>query len=79
MASSKSIIQITEDNCAGCLICQLICSFIYHKIFSTELAQIQINSSEYPPRISFLEGCTQCFQCVDHCLYGALKLQEEPL
>jgi carbon-monoxide dehydrogenase iron sulfur subunit len=69
-------IIINEDRCAGCRICQLICSFTHQQIFAPEKAYIQIQIDEIFPKISFLEGCTHCYQCVKHCLYGALELKE---
>ena len=65
-----------EDKCTGCLICQLICSFTFFKEFNPSKAYIQIITHELIPKISFLDGCTKCGQCVKHCLYGALELKE---
>ena len=78
MAKSKPIeIIIHEKNCAGCRICQLMCSSIYQKKFAPTEAFIQI-LDEYGliPKISFLEGCIKCGQCAKHCLYGALEIVE---
>ncbi|HUY01575.1 MAG TPA: 4Fe-4S dicluster domain-containing protein [Candidatus Deferrimicrobium sp.] len=77
MSNNKSAeIIINEDRCAGCRICQLICSFTYQQIFALDKAYIHIQTEEMFPKISFLEGCTHCYQCVKHCLYGALELKE---
>ena len=73
---SLAEIIIHENKCAGCQICQLICSYTYHKIFAPNLAYIQVVTHELTPKISFLEECTQCHKCVQHCLYGALELKE---
>jgi ferredoxin len=74
----KNVVNIVihEENCAGCQICQLFCSFTFQRIFAPNKAYIQIDTHEIIPKISFLEGCTQCHQCVKHCLYGALELRE---
>jgi ferredoxin len=69
-------IIVNENKCSGCLICELICSYTFRKEFSPTKAYIQINTHELTPKISFLEGCTQCGQCVKHCLYGALTFKE---
>ena len=75
MVPSKEIIT-HEENCAQCQICQLICSYTYHKVFAPDRAYIQITTHDLIPTISFLEECNQCFKCAQHCLYGALKLKE---
>jgi len=76
---SKTNLQeiiIHEDKCAGCQICQLICSYTYQKIFAPSQAYIQVVTHELTPKISFSEDCKHCFKCVSHCLYGALELKE---
>ncbi|MHA1130791.1 MAG: 4Fe-4S dicluster domain-containing protein [Candidatus Helarchaeota archaeon] len=73
---SENLIVTHPEKCTGCLICQLICSFIYHKKYSLALANIQVSTHVFPPEISFRDECTHCFECVQHCLYGALQLEE---
>lgn len=79
LMTESDVINITvhEDKCAGCRICQLMCSSIYQKKFVPTEAFIQI-VDEYglTPKISFLEGCKKCGQCARHCLYGALEIEE---
>lgn len=79
MNSGKKIILINEEKCTGCLICQMRCSFIYHKEFNPTKAYIQIDLTEIFPIIQFLDGCSKCGQCVDSCLYGALEIKEEDI
>lgn len=77
--SNKEISEIIfhKEKCTGCRICQLICSSIYEKIFVPERAFIQIQGAYHlSPNIRFIEGCTNCGQCVSHCLYGALEIKE---
>ncbi|MHA1916602.1 MAG: 4Fe-4S dicluster domain-containing protein [Promethearchaeota archaeon] len=70
-------IIVNEEKCTFCRICQLICSSIYEKKFAPESAFIHIQGAyQLSPNISFSEGCTNCGQCVSHCLYGALELKE---
>ncbi|MHA1490261.1 MAG: 4Fe-4S dicluster domain-containing protein [Promethearchaeota archaeon] len=70
-------IIINEDECVGCRICQLWCSYIHKKVFNPSEAYIQVNNVyDLKPKISFLDGCTNCGQCVEYCLYGALTLKE---
>lgn len=67
-----------EDQCVGCRICQFWCSFQLTKKFTPSIANIQIEEPYgLSPKISFLDSCTKCGQCVDHCLYGALEILKE--
>ncbi|MHA1786040.1 MAG: 4Fe-4S dicluster domain-containing protein [Candidatus Helarchaeota archaeon] len=68
-------IEVNEKLCSGCQICQLKCSYIRDKVFNPNRAFIQISVNDVIPTIQFLDGCTQCGQCVKHCSYGALKLR----
>jgi len=68
-------IIVNENNCTGCLICQLWCSFFHKQKFSPSEAYIQItNQYGLNPKISYLDGCTKCGQCAQHCLYDALRI-----
>ena len=72
-------VMINEANCAGCLICEMRCSFRFEKEFNPSKAAIKIRrlvggDTEYA--ISFTEKCDNCGICVRHCPYGAL-LQEK--
>lgn len=67
-----------EDLCVGCKICQLWCSYMLTKRFTPSNANIKIEDPYgLEPKISFLDSCTKCGQCVDHCLYGALEMIKE--
>jgi NAD-dependent dihydropyrimidine dehydrogenase PreA subunit len=64
-----------EENCAGCLICQLYCSLRFEKAFNPARAKIRIRrlvgaATEYA--IEFVEGCDNCGICARHCPYQAL-------
>ncbi len=71
-------IIINEEKCTGCIICKLWCSYTHHKIFNPSKANLEIEDRYgLNPKITFLDSCLNCGQCVQHCLYGALKLKEE--
>jgi len=75
--SIPSEITVIEENCVGCRICQLKCSSVFHNKFIPSEAYIQIDDAyELSPKIIFLDGCTECGQCVKYCPYGALNLKE---
>ncbi len=70
-------VSIDLDRCTGCLNCQLICSFTYHKIFNPDLAQIRIGRGlDDEKSAAFTGECVGCSVCVDYCVYGALTRVE---
>lgn len=70
-------ILIHPEECVGCRICQLNCSFIYNKKYSLTLSRIKIHEIYgLIPKIEFSEDCAKCGQCAYHCLYGALEIIE---
>ena len=81
MIMAKSVpfeIIVIEENCVGCRICQLKCSSIFHQKFVPSEAYIQIDDAYgLRPKITFLDGCTKCGQCVKYCPYGALTEKED--
>ncbi|MFX0021914.1 MAG: 4Fe-4S dicluster domain-containing protein [Candidatus Hermodarchaeota archaeon] len=78
MTRKSSIeIKINEEKCTGCIICNLWCSYTHYKIFDPSKSNIKIeNSHSLNPKIIFLDSCTNCGQCANHCLYGALLIEE---
>ena len=76
-AVKHSIIAHTEK-CAGCLSCQLICSFTNSGLFNPLKAAIQVDlTAGELNRISFTDDCNDCGVCVDYCHYGCLELKKE--
>ena len=61
-----------QENCAGCLCCQLACSRAYAKSFRPSAARIRIDTRGSEYRVSFTDACVACGICADHCLFGAL-------
>ncbi|MBD3255704.1 MAG: hypothetical protein GF383_11475 [Candidatus Lokiarchaeota archaeon] len=70
-------IIIKAENCTGCRICQMICSLTHTKTVNYSNARIKIEEP-YPsiPKITFTSDCVGCGECVSHCLYEALKIEE---
>ena len=65
-----------EEKCAGCLMCQMRCSYRFTKTFNPSHSAIDIlrqpeGKREF--RIKFLKNCDQCGLCASHCTYGALS------
>jgi len=74
---TKKKIIVDEEKCTGCIICRLWCSYTYHKTFDPSKANLEIiDKYGLTPKIIFLDTCLNCGQCAQHCLYGALKLNE---
>ena len=75
--NSNIEIKIDEEKCTGCIICKLWCSYTHYKIFDPSRANLEIEDRYgLRPKIIFLDTCTNCGQCVNHCLYGALLMKE---
>ncbi|MEW6489778.1 MAG: 4Fe-4S dicluster domain-containing protein [Thermodesulfobacteriota bacterium] len=62
------------QNCSGCRLCALACSFENTRAFSLAAASIRIervkNENAFQPRV--LDECTGCGLCVPFCEYGVL-------
>ena len=69
---------VNESNCTGCRICQLTCSMLYNSLYKPSEAFIQIKEIYgICPKITFLEGRTNCGECARYCPYEALSIKEE--
>jgi ferredoxin len=71
--------QITSDarKCAGCLICQMVCSFQLEGEFNPSKAQISIiyGDDTTPCDIVFKEGCILCGECETYCPRNAIIIK----
>jgi Fe-S-cluster-containing hydrogenase component 2 len=72
-----SEIRTYPMSCVGCLLCQLICSFTYEKVFNPSKARIVIEPINGGAKIGFTEDCTRCGKCAEYCIYGVLEKVEE--
>ena len=80
MATKKGLdIIINSENCVGCLLCQMRCSFRFTKRFSFSDARIEIewNEKQCCYKINLSNGCDRCGLCVASCVYGALTLNKK--
>ena len=66
-------IETHPSKCVGCLLCQLICSFNYEKMFNPSKSRILIERSDNGFKINFADECTLCGLCVQFCVYDALE------
>ncbi len=68
-----------EEKCAGCLMCQMRCSYRFTKTFNPSRSEIDILRQPQGKKefsVIFREGCDQCGLCVIHCTYRALSRRE---
>ena len=64
------------ENCTGCLMCQMRCSFAFTGRFNPAQARVLIQRPVTGGRgISFTDECTDCGLCARVCVYGAIRLQ----
>ena len=72
-------ILIKPERCTGCRVCQLECSFKYHKVFNPALANIEILEIPGPGTdfsINYKDDCHNCLVCAQTCVFGALQIEE---
>ena len=72
-------VLVHPEKCTGCRVCQMECSFRYHKKFSPALANIRI--LETPARglsyvIEYTDDCHGCLTCASACVFGALEVEK---
>ena len=80
MVAKKGFNIITDpENCVGCRLCQMRCSFRFAKRFSFSDTRIDIEWNEEQCRydINLNEGCDGCGLCARSCVYGGLTLERE--
>ena len=80
MVANKDLNIITySENCVGCRLCQMRCSFRFTKRFSFSDARIDIDWNDEQCRydVSLNEECDRCGLCVASCVYGTLTLEKE--
>lgn len=68
----KYHIFYNQENCSGCLRCQLACSWAYAKCFQPSVAHIRLDARGESYHVSFSDECLACGACVDNCLFNAL-------
>jgi len=73
--SKGIVIDVRPEKCTGCLICQLACSLVHHKLFNPSLAKISIKFVGDEREITFTEDCDRCGTCAKFCAYGALEVK----
>jgi Fe-S-cluster-containing dehydrogenase component len=80
MGLQKRVKVVNPENCSGCQICALACSFFNskEKNFSLSKALIKISriNGEEKFQVDLLAQCTHCGICTQFCLYNVLKKVE---
>ncbi|GAW91467.1 4Fe-4S dicluster domain-containing protein [Calderihabitans maritimus] len=73
---AKIVIE-NMQNCAGCYLCVLACSFFTRQERSFNLSEAKINVSRIDGqnrfRVSIDQNCSACGQCANFCHYGVLS------
>lgn len=68
-------ISINEENCTGCRICQMICSWANGGSFQPGRSYVKVeskDSAENNFRIEIEQGCKRCGLCAVYCVGKAL-------
>ena len=70
---------VAEENCAGCLLCTLACSFFNtpERVFNPSLAHITVERKEGQNTfgVSFTEDCIDCGTCAEYCQFGVISAE----
>lgn len=72
------LIRIVPENCSGCRLCEVTCSFTHFRNFSPELARIRIvKDEEFGHHLIVM--CTHCADapCIDVCPVEAITRDEK--
>lgn len=72
-------IVVTSENCTGCRICEMICSWSQGRTFHPLSSFIKVKS--IAPRAAYFDviissACNGCGLCASYCTAGALKKQK---
>ena len=75
MTSDTSMIARSE-NCTGCLMCQLSCSFVKTSAFCPADSFITIERLNKSERydVRFTDECDACGACTKYCYYDAIEV-----
>jgi len=67
------VYTLNPQQCTGCHLCEMACSFKHHKSFSAELSNIRIESNE-DKAFNVAVKCMQCEEayCIRSCVAGSL-------
>lgn len=68
-------IEIRSENCTGCQLCRLACSFVKTSSFSLSRSFIDIRriGGEERYEVGLLPDCDLCGFCVSYCCFGAIS------
>lgn len=69
-------VDFNPDLCAGCRVCEIVCSLAHFDLVATEYSAIRINTDVLGGYVSDAEICKQCAgaECVANCPTGALHV-----
>ena len=69
-------IEVKEEKCSGCRLCQQICAIQHFKEINPKKSSINIRSRLPAPGGFTPKVCDRCGECADVCLMGAIELKD---
>lgn len=68
-------IKVKSQNCTGCQLCMLVCSFVKTSSFSLSQSRIVITRlmARECYEVSFTPECDLCSLCINYCCFDALE------
>ncbi len=70
---ANDAITVVQENCTGCLRCEMACSELYNGSVNPVKAYIRVETAPDVYTIRFEPDCDECGVCADSCFYGALE------
>ena len=79
VSTAKKRMEIIPDNCVGCHLCEIACSYVKFGEFNPTMAFVEIQQDEENPgywKAEFTDQCDVCGFCYAACHYDAIKLEK---
>jgi len=76
-AKKSQVVIAHPENCSGCLVCAMICSWTFTGRFNPSESRILINfPGDIQRTVVFTRDCDSCGVCVEYCNFDALEVVE---
>ncbi|MGQ9719998.1 MAG: 4Fe-4S dicluster domain-containing protein [Candidatus Jordarchaeum sp.] len=74
----KMILKVIPEKCAGCHVCELVCSLHHFSVNNPKKSRIRIQTLFPEPGVNKPVVCRQCKKpaCLEACLEGAITIED---
>lgn len=76
--NSQMVLKVIPERCAGCRVCQLICSLFHFKVNNPKKSRIGVQTLFPEPGVNKPIVCRQCKNpaCMEVCPTGAITVED---